>query len=441
MPYAKLTQKFIDGPKARAELGADRTIWWDKGMEGFGLQVTAGGAKSFVFQYRIGSISRRMKLDGKFLRVEAEREAKNRPTAPGTRSKPASPLDNAKAEAIAVKNAITGGRDPLTECRKEAGSVTNTFQVITEDYMKREGKKLRSHGERERILKKYIYPKFGSRQIDDIRRNDVVTLLDKIEDENGPVMADHVLAVLRKVLNWHAARSDEFNSPLVKGMTRAAPAKDRARTRILSDAELRAFWRAAEAFPGAYGYLPRFILLTATRRDEAAKMTRQEIDGSVWTVPEARHKSKKDFELPLSKAAAELLAAVPKIAGKPGWVFTHDGERAIGGFSKFKRAFDKAMLAELRKLDSKAKLPGWVIHDLRRTARSLMSRAGVLPKHAEMALGHAVAGVEGTYDRHRYLDEKRAAFEALAQQTERILNPQDNVIPMRGAEQTATAAN
>ena len=159
----------------------------------------------------------------------------------------------------------------------------------------------------------------------------------------------------------------------------------------------------------------RVILLTATRRHEASKMQRREIDGDVWTIPAARHKSKKDFELPLSKVAAGLLAAVPKIGDKPGWVFTHDGKRAIGGFSKFKRAFNKAMLAQLRKNDSNAKLPGWVIHDLRRTARSLMSRAGVQPRHAEMALGQVVAGVEGVYDRHRYLDEKRLAFEALAQ--------------------------
>ena len=160
-------------------------------------------------------------------------------------------------------------------------------------------------------------------------------------------------------------------------------------------------------------------------------MTRQELSWEVWTIPAARHKSKKDFELPLSKTAAELLAAVPKIARKPGWVFTHDGNRPIGGFSKFKRAFDKAMLAELRDLDSKAKLPGWVVHDLRRTARSLMSRAGVPPRHAEMALGHVVAGIEGVYDRHRYLDEKRAAFEALAAQVDRIINQQDSVIPIR----------
>jgi len=375
-----------------------------------------------------------MKLDGKFLRLEAEREvARESKNGNGTKHKveTASPLDNAKAEAIAVKNAITGGRDPLTECRKNAGLATNTLQAIAEDYMKRDGKKLRSHGERQRILKKYIYPKLGSRQIDEIRRHDVVTLMDRIEDENGPVMADHVLTVLRKVLNWHAARSDEFKSPLVKGMTRAGPLKDRARTRILNDAELRALWRATEAFPGAYGHLLRIILLTATRRDEAAKMTRQEIIGSVWTVPATRRKSKTDFELPLSKAATELLAAVPKIEGKPGWVFTHDGKRAIGGYSKFKAAFDMAMLAELRKIDRKAKLPGWVVHDLRRTARSLMSRAGIPPRHAEMALGHVIAGVEGVYDRHRYFDEKRAAFEALAQQIDLILNSQSNVIPMR----------
>ena len=183
-----------------------------------------------------------MKLDGKFLRLEAEREAKNgagtkheqdRETAP-------SPIDNAKAEAIAVNT----GRDPLAECRKKAAAATNTLQAIAEEYMKREGKKLRSSGKRERILKKYIYPKLGSRQIDDIRRSDVTGLLDGVEDAGGPVMADHVLAVLRKILNWHAARVDEFKSPLVKGMTRAAPTKERARKRILTDAELRAFWAA-----------------------------------------------------------------------------------------------------------------------------------------------------------------------------------------------------
>jgi integrase len=247
------------------------------------------------------------------------------------------------------------------------------------------------------------------------------------------VQADAVLAAVRKLFNWHAARTEEFETPIVKGMSRAAPAKERARERTLEDLEIRAFWRAAEAFPGPYGYL-LYILLTATRLREASNMTQAELSGTVWTIPAARHKNKtKAFELPLSKAATELLASIPRVDGKAGWIFSHDGRRPIGGFSKFKRRFDKQMLADLRKDDGKAALRPWIVHDLRRTARTLMSRAGVQPRHAEMALGHVVQGVEGVYDRHRYLEEKRQAFEALAAQLTRILNPQDVVVPLRSA--------
>src|SRR5262249_24526343 len=115
-------------------------------------------------------------------------------------------------------------------------------------------------------------------------------------------------------------------------------------------------------------------------------------------------------------------------------VFTTDGRRSLGGFSKFKRAFDADVLAELRKDDPEAKaLPRWTLHDLRRTARTLMSRAGVDPDTAERCLGHVIGGVRGTYDRHEYHDEKKRAFETLAALIERIVNPQPNVVPLKGA--------
>ena len=66
---------------------------------------------------------------------------------------------------------------------------------------------------------------------------------------------------------------------------------------------------------------------------------------------------------------------------------------------------------------------GWTLHDLRRTARSLMSRAGVQGDHAEQCLGHIIPGVRGVYDRHEYRREKAEAYEALALLIERILNP------------------
>ena len=125
---------------------------------------------------------------------------------------------------------------------------------------------------------------------------------------------------------------------------------------------------------------------------------------------------------PLSAAAQAELAKLPHI-GKLGFVFTTGGDSPIGGFSKFKQRFDVA-----------CGVTGWTLHDLRRTARSLMSRAGVSSDHAERCLGHVMLGVRGTYDRHEYHEEKRHAFEALAAQIERIVNPQENVVPLRGAQ-------
>jgi integrase len=76
-------------------------------------------------------------------------------------------------------------------------------------------------------------------------------------------------------------------------------------------------------------------------------------------------------------------------------------------------------------------MPGWTLHDLRRTARSLMSRAGVRPEIAEKVLGHVAGGVEGVYDRHSYRDEKRDALARLATLVDGIVSPRDNVTPMR----------
>jgi integrase len=142
-------------------------------------------------------------------------------------------------------------------------------------------------------------------------------------------------------------------------------------------------------------------------------MARGELDGSTWTLPAARNKTKVDLVRPLSKQA---LAVLPAPTGN--FVFSTDGgNTSISGFSKFKRAFDKA-----------CDIADWTIHDLRRTARTLLSRAGISSDAAERCLGHVMPGVRGVYDRWEYRDEKARAYEALAALIDRIVNPQDNVM-------------
>jgi integrase len=399
-----------DEPDREVNEDPDRVVVWDTQDIGFGLMVTAGGHKSYVVQYRVGRRSKRMHLKNGLSLRDARKEAKG------------------------ILGTVAKGGDPLGDRRKAAAAGADTLRSICEEYfrvelgMKRDaegrpvfpenGSKLRSAAHRVRIIERLVYPALGKYPIGDIRRSDLIRMLDKIAEQNGEVMSDLVLAYVRKVMNWHASRSDDFRSPIVRGMARTKPS-ERARDRVLSDDELRAVWRAAEAQAGTWGAFLRFLLLTATRRNEVRGMLRNELSNGDWLIPAARYKTKRELLLPLSAAAQGLLATVPAI-GKGEWVFTLDGRRPIGGFSKLKSDFDEA-----------CGITGWTLHDLRRTARTLMSRAGVDDGVAERCLGHVIGGVRGTYDRHKYYDEKKLAFEKLATLVDSIVNPKENVLPMK----------
>jgi integrase len=367
----------------------------DGGARGLYLVVQPSGRKSFCVRYRYAGLPRKLTLQAGVS------------------------LSAARKLCADALHEVAQGRDPR-EAKwdaktKAVRAKANTVQAACEAYLKREGAKLRTVRAREQALKQLVYPVIGSQQIDTVRRSQIVQLLDGIEDEHGARSADLVLAYLRRIFNWHATRTDEFKSPLVRDMTRYSQ-RDHARSRVLSDDELRAVWKASAA-GGAFPSFLRFLLLTGCRRGEAAGLTWAEIEGDRWRLPESRNKTGQELVRPLSKATQALLAGLPRIADT-SFVFTN-GDRPLG-FSRQKRNFDAA-----------CGVTGWWLHDLRRTARTLMSRAGVNADVAERCLGHVIHGVRAVYDRHSFEPEMAAAFEKLATQIERIVNPTDNVTPMR----------
>jgi integrase len=370
-----LTDRFCAGAKPRD--GELQTDYFDTQVSGLALRVTQNGHRSWTFHCTLGGKRKRLTFG----------------------SYPAISLSGARTRADEAKTAVASGTDPSL-------AATETLQHVCELYMAHEGAKLRTAEWRKNVLDRHIYPTLGARPIAEIKRSEIVRLLDQIEEGSGPVMATQTLAVLRKVMNWHATRSDDFLSPIVRGMARTKPS-ERARERVLSDDELRQVWQAAEGY-GVYGLYLRFLLLTAGRRSEVAGMTWAEIAGGDWTLPAARNKTKLDLVRPLSEAAQDILEELPKAVG---FVWSgNGGARAISDFGGFKR-----------ELDAASGVKGWRLHDLRRTARSLMSRAGVPSDHAERCLGHVIGGVRGVYDRHEYHTEKQQAFEALAGIIERIV--------------------
>jgi integrase len=389
----KITQHLVDTLKPPE---TDRLFVWDASLPSFAIMITAGGSKSYVVQYRQGNKSRRMTIgDARHLR-----------------------LDEARKEARAHLGSVAKGGDPLLERRKAAASAENSFESVARRYLHHESGRLRSVPIWTSMLDRLVFPRIGGRPIDELRRSEITALLDGIAEDVGAVQSDRVLSSLRAIFNWHARRTDDFKSPIVPGMARVRP-KERARSRILSDEEIRKLWAATEAV-APFNVMIRTLLLTAARRTEISDMRRDEIDGDLWSLPAARSKTKEAVQRPLSSAALDVLATLPRFEGP--YVFGRGGESGLGGFSRHKAALDQV-----------AGITDWVVHDLRRTSRSLLSRAGVSADIAERCLGHTMVGVRGTYDRHRYIDEMRAAFEALAALIARIVNdsPGSNVVNLR----------
>jgi integrase len=150
--------------------------------------------------------------------------------------------------------------------------------------------------------------------------------------------------------------------------------------------------------------------------------TVQNVAVKVWTLPAARSKTKTAVIRPLSAMAMQVLDKLPEVPGCP-FYFTLDGKRPITAFDRHKKAFDAQLLVELQKQGSGAALEAYRIHDLRRTSRSLMSRAGIDSDLAERMLGHRIGGVRRVYDKFDFVPPMTAAFEVLARLIHQIVEP------------------
>src|SRR5262249_33347832 len=147
-----------------------------------------------------------------------------------------------------VEQAREKAREIIKSVRAGEGTGSETFMSVAGQWLKRHVEKngLRTRDEIERILARYIFPKWAGRDFVSIKRSDVTELLDHVEDRSGARQADYCLAVFSAIANWYASRHDSYSSPLVRGMKRAS-GKERARDRVLSDDELRGAWGALPA--------------------------------------------------------------------------------------------------------------------------------------------------------------------------------------------------
>lgn len=387
-----LSDKGVAGLKAKS---GKRTAHPDPELRGHYIRVQPSGVKSFVAVALSPHGKQVWATIGACDAMEIE-EARSR----------------ARSAIIRIKDGLEPFEAPPPE--------PNSVQTVAEQWLARHvrKKKLISGDELEKTLKRHVYPKWGKRDFLSIRRKDVAGLLDEIEDDHGPVAADAVLGIVRQIMNWQAARDDTYAPAIVKGMRRSSP-KERARDRVLSDDELRAVWKAAEG-GGKYGAFIRLCLLTGQRKAKVAAMRWKDIKADTWSVPLAGRQKGTGRDLVLPAMALQIIQDQTKIGDNQHVLPASRGKGPINSWSDDKADFD-------------TKLKGvahWTQHDLRRTAETLMARAGV-GDVGDRVLGHTQRGVRGIYDRHDYKAEKADALRKLAALIDGIVHPRDNVVPMQ----------
>ena len=387
----------------------------DPALSGLYLVLQPSGVKSWALRYRFAAKTRKLTL-GRW---------------------PLMGLAEARAAASEALEAIELGKDPGTAKRVARAerleaqlSERDKVKTLVDQYAKRHLANLKSGEVVKRELKRHVVSVWGERDIHDITKRDVIDLLDEIADSGRLVTANRVRAYLNTFFNWAVGRDIIGSSPAL-GIKPVA--KESSRDRVLSDDEIRWFWRACDDLGFPWGSLGKVLLLTGQRLGEVVGMTEGELEGDVWNLAAERTKNGRAHTVPLSQAVRDVLAGVERIKGRAGLLYTTTGESPLSGFHKGRNNIAKRM-AQIASTEAgqEIEIPHWTFHDLRRTAATGMARLGTPVRVTEAVLNHVsgtAAGIVSVYQRHDYAEEKRRALEAWAQFLSDAINGHgDNVV-------------
>lgn len=387
---------FTDAKIKGLKRGKERTIVWEDGSTGFGVRISPQGRKSWVYMYRFGGKARMMTL--------------------GTY--PAMGVADARLKQAEGRSALEEGTDPgaTIVVANRANRDAMTVSDLVEEYLEKWARpRKRTAKEDERMLRKDVIPAWGARKAKDIKRRDVLTMLDLMLARGCTTTANRTLAVTRKMFKFAVGRDIVETSPC---HDIHAPAPENQRDRILTEDEIKAFWLGLEKakMTEVVKLALRLLLVSAQRKGEVVSAPKSEfdLDGKVWTIPAERAKNRLAHRVPLSPLAMEIVNKAMTVAGDSPWLFPSPiTDKPISP-----TAVDHALRKNLPRLGLDNLCP----HDLRRTAASLITGLGINRLIVSKILNHVETGVTAVYDRHGYDDEKRLALDAWSRKLEAIIS-------------------
>jgi integrase len=403
-------KRLTDLAVSRLRPGTSRTEVADDIVQGLYLIMQPSGHKSFAVRARIAG----------------------RPVKLTLGAYPKLPLDQARALARAKLELIAKGVDPRqaddAQRLEQARRAASTLRAVAEQWRDVALQKTRPRSWRGAwgALDNHVLAHLGDTPIADVRRRDLLALLDRLDGHPGAQR--HVTSCLGPLFRWGVDRE------LVEHNVADRLPRPRAgvRHRVLNDDEIGHVWAACDLVGPPYGPYLQMLLLTACRRGELAGLRWPEIDPDrqLLVIPAERYKTNRELTVPLSPLAQRVLAGVPRWP-EGDYVFSLSGGRMpLGSHGRLKDAFEAQLAAHCRAQG----VPAFTfdLHDTRRTVRTGLSELRIAPHISELVLGHVITGVQKHYDKWSYLDEKRQALDAWAAKVEGLIAPGGNVVAFCG---------
>ena len=430
---------------------------------GFGIRVYPSGTKKFFYLYRIDGKRKFLnlgdykdKLHPNGITLEEARTAYN--------------IEQGKVAAL--KHGRSDGVDPVEVKRKtqnkriaeqSAHSEALTVAKLITEYIEKHAKpSKKSWQDDQRILNKDALPAWGALKAKDIKKRDVVLLLESIVDRGAPGSANNNFKIIRKMFRFAVQRDILEHSPC-DGVVMPAPLN--RGDRVLNESEVKTLWGNLDTcnISDEIRRVIRLILVTGQRPGEVIGMHTGEIEGRWWTIPAERSKNKKAHRVYLTDTASELIGPLKKID-------TETGEEKDRGFiflstrprieknkpvvtrkvqpmgrqapakAVYRNLYTPVLINGKQVFDktgqpvteNKLGVAEFTPHDLRRTAATFMSQIGFTDEIIDAVLNHTKQGVIATYNLNRYDKEKQQALEAWERKLNSIITGEQGakVIPI-----------
>lgn len=420
----KLTEKFLQG--AKAEKRRDLSV---TGRTGLILRLTPDrGRTSRVFRYRyfrqgaakyvtLGEYPALTLADAHELHARCVNVAKN------------------GGDPQAIVDAYWSERIPPARSASDAGP---TVEDVVREFLAFAERRRKRPEQARYLLESNVVPALGQRPVSELRKRDIVEMLDKIVRRGSPVLANRVQQVLKQAFQVAADRDLIESVPIFPRAL--AGGDEQVRTRVLSEKEIRTLWHGLDTLSTGDGIKAddgktvkiarplalalKLQLATAQRRGEIAAGRWDRVSDATWCIPSSpkkkRAKENVPHYVPLSQLAQSLLEDLRTLAdGSPFWL---PSQRTAKVATDRARSISKAA----REARCALKMADWRPHDLRRTARTFMAKIGVTETVAERVLGHGPDDpMVATYNQYPYREEMRAALDQWGAELQRIVSPED----------------